>query len=229
VDAAEPECEPCATLQDCFGPGDVVVVDPDEEPPSAGCVSYFEASDAGGLQAVAVDEVRTGVPVQIRSGWYERTYHGERQRLYSDHGHASVIETDTGFAVAADHLNDLALETWHIAVDFEADGVIARPAAGDRGGAAPLWYALRRVGDVDVLFTGLLDADGERGLFRIHALPLAGVACASSAVISEHAGARGDPQPSAWRGDLTVRLGFWNASGTALERTEILSVTPARR
>ncbi|MCC7539594.1 MAG: hypothetical protein IT379_25455 [Deltaproteobacteria bacterium] len=227
VDTPDPDCQPCTTIETCFAGN---VVDVTEELPSMGCVAYLEASEAGGLQAVALDASSIGAPVQIRSGWYDRVYGGEMQRLYSDHGHASVVETDAGFAVVADYFGNGTYALVRIDVDFTAGAIGERAYAFDLAGTSPTWYALRRVADRDTLFVGLSRLeDGTPSTALVRALELdAADACASGTLVATYPAALATPlRPDATR-TMSISVGTWDAAGGAFARTALHRIAPSR-
>ena len=136
----DPNCTPCATLAECFPDG---TIDPTEELPSTGCFSYFEASPAGGLQTAVVTTDGAGPSIQLASGWYDRVYQGEDQRLYSDHHLTNAAPGPAGFALVSEWVDDSEVITRWLDIDLAADEVVETRLPIDyvAEGTSPFWFA----------------------------------------------------------------------------------------
>lgn len=218
VDTPDPDCQPCTTLETCFAGN---VIDVTEELPSMGCVAYLDATEAGGLQAVTVSESGIGAPVQIRSGWYDRVYGGEMQRLYSDHGHASVVETESGFTVVADYLGDLRFSIVRVDVDFAAGRIEQRVIPIELGGGSPTWYALRHIEQADVLFVGMSHSNDGESRSEVRAMALDATPCAVGALLAAFPDAVTRPLALRNADRVAATISYWDDTGGAFERVEL--------
>jgi hypothetical protein len=149
--ATDPDCAACASLGECFPDG---TIDPTMDLPSMGCLSFFDASPAGGLQVVQVMPDAVTTPVQLASGWYDRVYHGEMQTLYSDHTLTDVVATADGFSIVSQWVDDTRVVTRWLDVDFTT-GVVDElevPIDYVADGGSPWWFAQTTIDGIATTF-----------------------------------------------------------------------------
>ncbi len=158
-DAQEPDCEPCTSIEECFGSDPTMP----EDDPSPGCHSFLDATEAGGLQLALVDEVGASRPLVVRSGWYDDWHQGEPIRLYTDHYDNQVIETGAGLLIASEYTNwpESRMELHLVALDLDhgASMDTLLPYRQEDGDLS--WFAWLTHAGEPILLAGLLDGFDE--------------------------------------------------------------------